>query len=297
MIEILAAEADYDRLDLFLAEKLEVSRKRAQDLIVNDNIRAEKRIKPSMKVMKGQKFYVEFPESCNMRRIEGEPVDFEVVYEDEYLLVINKPAGVVVHPGPGNWHNTLVNGLIYRYPEIARMPGGWLRPGIVHRLDGGTSGLMIVARDVKTMGRLGRMFQYREIDKQYIALAHGRPKKSEAVISGPIDHDPDDYYHQAIVAGGKPSLTGYKVLWTRNDISLVNFKLYTGRTHQIRVHFSALGCPLVGDTAYGAKDSGIGRILLHSWKLAFMHPMTDQKLYFRKYIPEEFTRYINENCR
>ena len=297
MIEILAAEKDYDRLDLFLAEKLEVSRKRAQDLIVNDNIRAEKRIKPSMKVVKGQKFYVEFPESCNMRRVEGEPVDFEVVYEDEYLLIINKPAGVVVHPGPGNWHNTLVNGLICRYPEIAKMPGGWLRPGIVHRLDGGTSGLMIVARDPKTMGRLGRMFMYREIDKQYIALAHGRPKKSEAIISGPIDHDPDDYYHQAIVAGGKPSLTGYKVLWTRNNISLVNFKLYTGRTHQIRVHFSALGCPLVGDSAYGAKDNDIGRVLLHSWKLAFMHPMTDQQLSFRKYIPEEFTRYINGNCR
>ena len=146
-----------------------------------------------------------------------------------------------------------------------------MRPGIVHRLDGGTSGLMMVARDPKTMGRLQRMFTYREIDKQYIALAHGRPKKSEAIISGPIDHDPDDYYHQAIVAGGKPSLTGYKVLWTRNDVSLVNFKLYTGRTHQIRLQCASHGYPLIGDTAYGAERlTGAGQdFFLHAYELHF----------------------------
>ncbi len=304
LIEI-TAEKDYDRLDVFLAEELEMSRSRIQKLVFTKKItysgaqeNTEKILKSSSKVKTGDKFTVKIPASVNESYLRAEPVDFEVLYEDPDIIVVNKPAGVVVHPSPGNWRNTLVNGLVYRYPELKKL-NAWLRPGIVHRLDSGTSGLMVVARTEKSTMELQRMFAAREIDKHYIALAHGRPKKSEATISGPIDRDPNNFLKMAIIAGGKPSLTGYKVLWTRENISqekisMVEFKLYTGRTHQIRVHFSALGCPLVGDCVYGAPEEEfeLGRVLLHSWRLSFRHPTTGELMTFRKNIAPAFLDYI-----
>ena len=295
MIQEIIAEEDFERLDIFLSEELEMTRSRVQKLINGKYVTGEKALKSSTKVKTGDKFSVEIPISKNMAYLKAEPVDFEVVYEDEYILVINKPAGLVVHPSPGNWRNTLVNGLVYRYPELKALEN-WLRPGIVHRLDSGTSGLMVVARTQKVCTELQRMFRDREIDKHYIALAHGRPKRTEGTISGPLDRDPGNFLKMAVVLGGKASLTGYKVLWTRNNISMVHFKLFTGRTHQIRVHFSALGCPLVGDTVYGApqEEAELGRVYLHSWQLSFVHPVTDQRVTFRQNIPECFLSYINE---
>jgi len=296
LIEVVAKE-DYDRLDKFLAGELELSRTKIINLIKSKNITSDKYLKPSRKVQAGEKFLVKIPESENVTFLRAEPVDFEVVYEDPYILVVNKPSGVVVHPSPGNWRNTLVNGLVYRYPEMKKLMA-WLRPGIVHRLDSGTSGLMVVARTEQATAELLRMFKEREVDKNYIALAHGRPKRLEGTISGPIDRDPDNYLKMAIVAGGKPSLTGYKVLWTRNNISnnisMVKFKLYTGRTHQIRVHFSALGCPLVGDWVYGApeEESELGRVYLHSWLLSFNHPVTGEKMTFRQNLTPDFLEII-----
>ncbi|MBR1486966.1 MAG: RluA family pseudouridine synthase, partial [Synergistaceae bacterium] len=282
IIEVVpvVADEDFERLDKFLAEKLEISRTRAATLIRFRKISldGETKLKSSQKVQTGEKFLVNFPRSKNEKYLRPEPVDFETLYEDENIIVISKPSGVVVHPSPGNWRNTLVNGLVYRYPDLKKLEA-WLRPGIVHRLDATTSGLMVVARTEKATIELQRMFKDREIDKHYIALAHGRPERLEGIISGPIDRDPDNYLKMAIVEGGKPSLTGYKVLWTRNNISMVEFKLYTGRTHQIRVHFSTLGCPLVGDWLYGAneKDSELGRVFLHSWRLSFKHPITGEQ--------------------
>ncbi|MBQ7559739.1 MAG: RluA family pseudouridine synthase [Synergistaceae bacterium] len=290
----VTAEENFDRLDVFLAEELEFTRNRVQNLIKRGHVRSSgKKLKASMNVQKGEKFLVDVQVSENAMYLRAEPVDFEVVYEDEYLLVINKPAGVVVHPSPGNWRNTLVNGLVYRYPEL-KLLTDWLRPGIVHRLDSGTSGLMVVARTQKMSKDLQKLFADRKVDKNYIALAHGRPKRLEGTISGPLDRDPDNFLKMAVVLGGKSSLTGYKVLWTKNNISMVTFKLFTGRTHQIRVHFSALGCPLVGDTVYGApqEESELGRVYLHSWKLSFVHPATKEQMTFRKTIPECFTEYI-----
>ena len=292
----ITAEENFDRLDVFLAEELEFTRNRVQNLIKRGHVRSGgRKLKPSMNVQKGDKFLVRLQISENAAYLAADPVDFEVVYEDKYMLVINKPAGVIVHPAPGNWRNTLVNGLVYRYPEMKFLTN-WLRPGIVHRLDAGTSGLMVVARTQEMNNALQKLFSNREIDKNYIALAHGRPKRPEGTISGPLDRDPDNFLKMAVILGGKPSLTGYKVLWTHNDISLVTFKLLTGRTHQIRVHFSALGCPLVGDTVYGApqEDAEIGRVYLHSWKLSFVHPATKERMTFRQTIPECFTEYISQ---
>ena len=293
MIVEITAEHDYDRLDTFLSEQLEQSRTFVQELIKSGNVNCEGvgNLKPSKKVLAGQIFSVDIQKSLNLTYLKADPVDFEVVYEDEYMFVINKPAGLVVHPAPGNWHNTLVNGLVYRYPEMRELPN-WLRPGIVHRLDSGTSGLMVVARTQKVTLKLQAMFKARKVKKHYIALIHGVPEKKEGILSGPIDRDPNNRLHMIIIEGGKPSLTGYKVLWSTNDISLVECELFTGRTHQIRVHMSALGCPLVGDRTYGANDEGLARVYLHSWKLEFTHPVTGEEMKFHQPVTPDFIERI-----
>ena len=292
MIEIVA-EHQYERLDVFIAEYLEITRSKAQSYIKEGFITGDKKLKPSMKVSEGDKFSVELPESPNLTELKAEPVEFEVVYEDEYLLVINKPSGLVVHPAPGNWNGTLANGLVYRYPEF-RLMTNRLRPGIVHRLDAGTSGLMIAARTQSVCDELQKKFAAREVHKTYLALVHNCPKKHEGILSGPIDRDPDNFLRMAIVENGKPSLTGYRVLWNVNHYSLIECRLFTGRMHQIRVHMSALGCPLVGDNLYGADDDFDGRIFLHSWRLSFEHTVTHEILSFRQIIPNDFMTRLRD---
>lgn len=293
MIVEITADNDYERIDIFLAEKLERTRASVQKLIKSGNVKNDDGTFPksSSTVKAGQHFTVDIPESRNLTYLKADPVEFEVVYEDEHMFIINKPSGLVVHPAPGSWRNTLVNGLVYRYPEMRELPN-WLRPGIVHRLDGGTSGLMIVARTQKATIAFINMFKERTIHKHYIALAHGVPEQKEGVLSGPIARDPSNILRMAVIEGGKPSLTGYKVLWSMNDISLVECELFTGRTHQIRVHMSALGCPLVGDRAYGANDEGLGRVYLHSWRLEFEHPMTGEAMRFCQPVTPDFCKII-----
>lgn len=292
MIE-LVADNDYERLDLFLAEKLDISRTKAAHYIGGYNVIGPGRLKSSMKVKMGQRFFVEPPVSMNTVLEADSTINFDVLYEDEYIIVLNKPAGIIVHPAPGMWNHTLVNGLIYRYPEFRNMPE-WNRPGIVHRLDMGTSGLMMAARQPKVCDILQMMFRNRRVNKRYLALAHGTPERNEGTLSGPIAHDPDNYLRMIISDSGKPALTGYKVLWSMGGISLVECRLFTGRTHQIRVHMSALGHPLVGDGMYGACDIDVEpyRVYLHSWRLDFEHPITREQMNFRLTIPDDFKDYI-----
>ena len=295
MFEITAIK-DYGRLDTFLVEVLNISRTRCNIYIRKKYVKSvpETKLKPSMKVSAGQKFIVDSPESLNLNGLEAEDIAFDVLYEDEYLLVINKPSGLVVHPAPGNWEHTLVNGLVYRYPEMRKLHDR-MRPGIVHRLDSPTSGLMMVARTQKMMSALQKMFTERKVSKTYLALMHGAPAKHEGILSGPIGRDPKIPAKMAVVEGGRPSLTGYRVLWSMNGHSLAECRLFTGRTHQIRVHMSALGCPLVGDTMYGAErygDEFTGRIYLHSWRLEFEHPATGQEMKFLQVVPHDFRGMI-----
>ena len=238
MIEI-TAEKDYERLDNFLVEQLNISRTKANKLIITRHVTRDSKgkLKPASTVTSGQKFTVELPESPNMTKLKPENVNFDVVYEDEHLLVINKPAGLVVHPAPGNWNHTLANGLVYRYPEMKKLDNP-MRPGIVHRLDSGTSGLMVAARTQNMYLELQKLFIERKVGKTYLALMHNSPKKLEGILSGPIDRDPDNFMKMVIIEGGKPSLTGYKILWSMNGYSLSKCKLFTGRMHQIRVHMS-----------------------------------------------------------
>lgn len=290
MIVEVFAEREYSRLDVFLAEKLDTTRSHVQRLLKSRNIKCDDSsysLKSARRVPQGMRFTADIPDSLNLTYLKADPVDFEVVYEDEYMFVINKPSGLVVHPAPGNWRNTLVNGLVYRYPEMRNLPD-WLRPGIVHRLDGGTSGLMVVARTQKVALSLKAMFKSRTVHKHYIALVHGVPEKRTGILSGPIAQDPHNLLRRIIAEDGKPSLTGYRVLWSMNGISLVTCELFTGRTHQIRVHMSALGCPLVGDKLYGANDEGLTRVYLHAWRLEFTHPVTGEEMKFRQNITPDF---------
>jgi len=280
------------RLDVLVSRHLGVTRSFAQKLIRNGRVELRKitsisKIKPSYKPNVDTIISVSVPPPETLD-IEPEDVPFDVIYEDDYLLVINKPAGLVVHPAPGHWRGTLVHGLLFRYPNIGPF-NNVARPGIVHRLDAGTSGLMLVAREQKTMELLQKAFAERQIGKKYIALVHGSFAQTEGIIEKPIGRHPHNRLKMAVVDDGRPSVTGYRVLWSRRGVSLVMCNLFTGRTHQIRVHMSDIGHPLIGDVLYGGKDvNSSGRVFLHSWKLAFTHPVTGVPMSFTSYIPREF---------
>ena len=295
-------EADTtQRLDVLLARHLGITRTFAQKLIKEGNVTSEKnqgrplKLKPSYKPAAGEAFVVAVPPP---ERLETEPEDvpFTVVYEDAFLLVVDKPAGLVVHPAPGHWRGTLVHGLLWRYPDVGPF-NNVARPGIVHRLDATTSGLMLVAREQKTMEALQKEFKERAVEKNYLALVHGNFSRTEGILEGPIDRHPQNRLKMALVEGGRPSRTEYRVLWNdaRRARSLVVCRLITGRTHQIRVHMSAAGHPLIGDVLYGGKEvPGFNRVFLHSWKLSFTHPATGENLEFTLPLPEELRKIVAE---
>lgn len=299
-LEHISADA-VQRLDLLVSRELGITRTFAQKLIREGNVQAKsackKVIKPSLKVSEGDAFSVLVPPPETLE-IEPEDVSFDVVYEDRWLLVVNKPAGPVVHPSPGHWRGTLVHGLLWRYPDMGPF-NNVRRPGIVHRLDATTSGLMLVAREQKTMELLQKNFRDRAVDKKYLALTNGNFEHTEGILEGPIDRHPQNRLKMAVVEGGRPSTTAYRVLWDRHGRALVVCGLLTGRTHQIRVHMAAAGHPLVGDPLYGGDDttplrspSGTDRVFLHSWQLTFTHPVTEKRLSFTCPLPRELREYL-----
>ncbi len=284
------------RLDLFLAGELTVSRSRVQRLLEKDAVASSdvKKIRPALKIQPGQKFLVTIPQAVPSE-IEPQNVPFETVYEDDDVIVVNKPAGVVVHPGAGRPDGTLVNGLMYRYPEIGRI-GDAVRPGIVHRLDVGTSGLMVVARSDAAFSALTAAFQEHSVLKEYLGLGVGALRAREGTIDAPIGRDPHNRLKMCVSWDGREAVTDYKVLWTRARFNLIKVRLHTGRTHQIRVHMRALGCSLDGDTLYGPKDPAQhilkNRVFLHSWRLGFYHPTTGEWKEFRVPLPPELVEAL-----
>ena len=276
------------RADIFIANNLGITRSYAQRLIKCGN--AENINKPSQKIKLNNIYKITLPEPENNFEIEPEPVDFDVIYADKDIIILNKPAGLVTHPGHGNWHGTLAHGLLYKYPDM-KLLRNKLRPGIVHRLDAVTSGLMVAARTQEAYEILQRKFQAREITKKYLALVHGVPSKLEGILSGAIGRDPDNKLKMAVIdegSGGKPALTGYKVIKIYNNkFSLIICSLFTGRTHQIRVHLSALGHAVYGDTLYKSNILLNNRIFLHSWRLEFTHPVTNKFMKFYLPLPHE----------
>lgn len=291
------SDRDECRLDVFLSRQMGITRSFAQKLLKDGCVAVQKeggKVKPSRAVHAGESLFVTLPPPETLE-IEPEEVPFDVVYEDRYLLVVNKPAGLVVHPAPGHWRRTLVHGILWRYPDIGPF-NNVRRPGIVHRLDATTSGLMLVAREQKTMELLQDGFRERVIEKRYLALVRGNFDRAEGVLEGPIGRHPQNRLKMAVVEGGRPSATEYRVLWNGAGSSLVVCGLLTGRTHQIRVHMAASGHPLFGDTLYGGKEiPGSDRVFLHSWRLAFTHPITEKPLSFTCPLPAELREYLKKH--
>jgi 23S rRNA pseudouridine1911/1915/1917 synthase len=223
-------------------------------------------------------------------------VTFGVLYADDDVLVIDKPSGLVVHPGAGNQTGTLVNGLLASHPEIAGV-GSAARPGIVHRLDLGTSGALAVARTQVAYDSLVAQLADRSVGRRYRALTWGRFEAPKGVVDAPVGRSPKDRTRMAVVGSGRPARTGYEVSssWAAPEVSLVTCRLETGRTHQIRVHLSAIGHPLVGDGTYGGERSGLvlERPFLHAAHLSFDHPVSGERLEFESPLPADLREVLD----
>lgn len=294
---MIGAELDAHRLDFAVSRLLGVSRGYAQKLIKEGHasLVPERRVKPSVKVAVGDLIEVEIPPAETLD-LEPQDVAFETVYDDADVIVVDKPAGLVVHPAPGHWSGTLVHGLLFRYPDLGTL-NGVRRPGIVHRLDATTSGLMVVARNGLAQEGLFRDFKARRIRKEYLALCYGKTPALRGSVKYPIDRDPYNRLRMACVEGGREAWTDYERLWSVNDYSLVKCTLHSGRTHQIRVHMQAVRCPLVGDRLYvpsRRSPFGLERIFLHSWKLGFKHPRTGDDMFFTRPLPPELSGFLRE---
>ena len=238
----------------------------------------------SRKVSAGQEIEVELAPTDESRAFRPEAMALAIVFEDAHLLVVDKPAGLVVHPAAGNWSGTLLNGLLAHHAAAATLP----RAGIVHRLDKDTSGLMVVAKSLPSMTGLTRAIAARDVSRIYLALAHGDVKGKHFSIDAPIGRDPQVRVRMAVVALGKPARTDVEVLACAHRASALRCTLHTGRTHQIRVHLASRGHPLVADAVYGgAAAFGLARQALHATRLAFSHPVTGQTMAFDAALPPD----------
>ncbi|MEK9953442.1 MAG: RluA family pseudouridine synthase [Curvibacter sp.] len=285
------------RLDRALSELVpEFSRSYLQQLIEAGAVTQGATVlrKPAHKVRAGEQGRIELRPTPQSQAFVPEPMALDIVHEDDHLRVLNKPAGLVVHPAPGNWRGTLLNGLLAHDAKAAQLP----RAGIVHRLDKDTSGLMVVARTRAAMDALVRMIAAREVSRQYQALAH-RPWSGPArrEVQGAIGRDPRNRLRMAVVdlahQSGKPAHTTLDLLANAEQGCWLRCTLHTGRTHQIRVHAASIGHPLLADTLYGgAPAAGMARQALHAWRLAFTHPVSGQELVFEAPPPADFVQAL-----
>jgi 23S rRNA pseudouridine1911/1915/1917 synthase len=282
--ETVPAALAGQRLDRIVALIADVSRADAAAVIAAGGATVDGVVALTGKVRLGEGSEVTVDPEAIPRASLPQPqsdVAFSVVYADDDVIVVDKPAGLVVHPGAGNADGTLVNGLLARFPEIAEV-GDSTRPGIVHRLDAGSSGLLVVARSVPAAQDLAGQFARREASRRYIALVWGHPEAPHGIIDAPIGRDRRDPLRRAVVADGKPARTEYEIaerFHDPHDLALLGCSLETGRTHQIRVHLGSIGHPLVGDVTYGQRMQKLGleRPFLHAAELAFDHPATGER--------------------
>lgn len=285
------------RLDRFLSENLpERSRAFIQRLIESGDVTVEgRRVRPSERVRAGQVVQVSIPPP-QPTGIVATAIPLKIVVERPDLLVLNKPSGLVVHPAPGHPTDTLANALMARYPNLA--VGNALRPGIVHRLDKGTSGLMVVALADRTYQYLVNQMKQRAVHKEYLALVHGRVGPERGVVEAPIGREPRQRQKMGIVPGGREARTTFRVLERFPGYTLLRVKIETGRTHQIRVHLAAIGHPVVGDVVYGQRKEALGleRPFLHAWYLGFHLPGEEACLVAWAPLPEDL-RSVLERLR
>ena len=286
-------EAGGDRLDTFLAVRCgDLSRSRLQRLISEGHVTVDGLpAKPSAKLREGQLVHVIIPEPAPSW-LEPQPMPLDVVYEDQDALVIDKPAGMTVHPGPGHRDGTLANAVLAHCPDLAGI-GGSIRPGIVHRLDKDTSGLLVVAKNETAHNHLARQFKERRVTKAYLALVHGRFAEPEAVIEAPIGRHPKDRKRMAVVSTGRTAMTHCRVVTRFRGYTLVEARPTTGRTHQIRVHLMSVGHPLAGDATYGKRDPRLDRHFLHAHLLGFRLPSSDEYVEHASELPADLRAFLD----
>ena len=287
-----------ERVDAALSRLLGLSRNVIVGLIDAGEIsKSGKVVGKSDRVITGDQLEILLPAAKGEAKLTATPIDgLKVVFDDEYLIVINKPVGIAAHPSPG-WKGATVVGAIFAAGYQLATSGAAERQGVVHRLDVGTSGLMVVAKNEIAYAHLKDQFRQRTVAKLYHALVQGHMDPTVGTIDAPIDRHPREDYRFAVVANGKPSITHYKTLEAFPAVTSLEIELETGRTHQIRVHFSALHHPLVGDLTYGADPVlatrlGVSRPWLHAKELGFMHPASGEQLSFTAEYPEDLTRSL-----
>ena len=296
-MEKLVVDVGDVRLDAYIAKmKSDISRTMIQKLIEEGNILVNgKSKKISYKVQIGDEIELNIPEAKEIE-LKAENIPVEVVYEDNDIIVVNKPKGMVVHPANGNPDGTLVNAIMAMCKDSLSGIGGEIRPGIVHRLDKDTSGLLIVAKNDKAHINMSEQIKNREVKKIYIALVRGVVSENEATINMPIGRSTKDRKKMAVRKDGKEAVTHFKVLKRYKKYTLLEVKIDTGRTHQIRVHMAEIGHPVVGDMVYsnGKNEFGVEGQMLHAKSLDFKHPITGKQMHLEAELPEYFEKVLEQ---
>ena len=296
-MKFLEVESDGKRIDAYLSEKLEdMSRVTVQRLLSNGKILVNHKIvKSSYKVQEGDKIQIEeeIPVEISLK---AQNIPLEVIYEDKDIIVVNNPKGMVVHPANGNPDGTLVNAIMAMCKGSLSGIGGEIRPGIVHRLDKDTSGIIVVAKNDKAHINLSEQIKEHRVKKTYIALVRGIVKENEATINMPIGRSEKDRKKMAVTKKGKEAITHFRVLERYDKYTLLQVNIETGRTHQIRVHLSQIGYPIVGDEVYsnGKNEWNIKGQCLHAKSLEFTHPITGEKMYLEARLPEYFENMLED---
>ncbi len=285
------------RLDIYIAENFnELSRTMIKKLIESNNILVnDKSEKVSYKVQANDNISIDVPEARETK-LKAQEIPLDIIYEDSDIIVVNKPKGMVVHPANGNPDGTLVNAILSICKNSLSGIGGELRPGIVHRLDKDTSGLIIVAKNDKAHINMSEQIKERKVKKTYIALVRGNVPEEEATINMPIGRSTKDRKKMAVTKNGKQAITHFKVLKRYSKYTLLEIKIETGRTHQIRVHMAEIGYPVVGDAVYsnGKNEFGIEGQMLHAYKLEFMHPITNKHMELTAPLPQYFEEILKK---
>lgn len=285
---------DNQRIDVYLSSKFtDISRSYIQELIKKKSaIVNGKIVKSNHKLKVGDNITFEFPDNEELK-VDAEDIPLDIVYEDSDIIVVNKQQGMVVHPAPGNYSGTLVNALLYHCNDLSGI-NGVLRPGIVHRIDKDTSGVIVVAKNDAAHKKLAYQLKEHSMNRVYKALVEGIIKEDEGIVDKPLGRHPVERIKIAVVKDGRRAVTHYKVIERYKNNTLVECKLETGRTHQIRVHMAYIGHPLVGDPVYGYKKQrfNLNGQMLHAQKLGFVHPRTGKYVEFNSKLPAYFERII-----
>ena len=293
-IFVVEEEDKGTRLDQYLVKQLDLTRTRVQNLIKENNIKVNnEKTKVAYKIEPNDSVRVYIPEVVE-KDIEAEDIKLDIVYQDGDIAIINKYSGMVVHPAHGHYSGTLVNAILFQIKDLSGI-NGEMRPGIVHRLDKDTSGLIIVAKHDQAHTKLTEMFKNKEIKKTYLAIVKGKVSKETGRIETNIGRDEKDRKKMSVSRDekkGKLAITTYKVIDSNERYSLLDVNIETGRTHQIRVHMKHIGYPILGDIVYGRPDNKIMRQMLHAYKLEFKHPITSEEMVLEAQLPKDFVEAL-----